>query len=345
MHTFSRKPRANQRTMFAKSAAPGQSHTTHKLEVNSILHLRRMIGNQATRRLLEKNAEDIKGDSAAADFTRFGRNPSQISIHNARLPSSARRTLEPRLGHSLASIRIHADDAAAARASRRGAVAFAAGRHIYLGAGAYQPNTPVGDWILAHEGTHAAQQGFANVSEAALPNAADPALEAQANRVASGQSARIDPCHAPAAMALTPAQFQTQLGSTPEQTLSINTLFSNASFSGVWNWLGSCAATPAKDLGPVALKVSPGLLRRGIERFGGYSSLSRTLEINPTKSEHVDNPAEMVDTVFHETIHAADDLNSTCQTAGSAPAPLAGAATSVLPSRSSVASDFSGDLV
>ncbi len=258
-------------------------------------------------------------------------------VHTAALPSSVRATLEPRLGHSLASIRIHADSDAAARARRRGAVAFTAGRHIYLGTGAYQPNTPVGDWILGHEVTHAVQQGLADVSEAELSSAADPAHEAQASRVAVGQSTRIGEYSAPAVMALTPAQFQSQLGSTPEQALAINTLFSNASFSAIWSWLGSCTASPAQDLGPLALAVTPGLMIRGIVRFGGYSSLTRKLEINPTKPEHVANPAEMVDTVFHEAIHAADDLNSDCQAAGSAAAPLAGAATSILPSRASVA--------
>src|SRR3970040_1025573 len=42
-----------------------------------------------------------------------------------------------------------------------------------------------------------------------------------------GQPARIGAVHAPAAMALTPAQFKAQLGSTPQQALAIDTLFSN----------------------------------------------------------------------------------------------------------------------
>src|SRR3970040_2016432 len=102
----------------------------------------------------------------------------------APFPSSVRANLEPRLGHSLESIRIHADADAAARAERRGAVAFTAGRHIYFGAGAYRPGTPSGDWILGHEATHAVQQGLADVAEDGLPDAADPVGESEAHRVA-----------------------------------------------------------------------------------------------------------------------------------------------------------------
>ena len=43
--------------------------------------------------------------------------------------------------------------------------------------------------------------------------------------------------------------------------------------------------------------MTPGLKMRGVERFGGYFLGSHTLEINPTKPEHVANPEELVDTI------------------------------------------------
>lgn len=300
-------------TKIAGPTAPAPLSNAQKDPVSFTLLLQRTIGNRALAAW-------------------YAQGPS-----SATLPSSARAKFESRLGRSLALIRIHADRDAAARARRRGALAFTAGRHIYFGAGVYQPNTPAGDWILGHEVTHAVQQGLADVAEHGLVSTSESVHENQASSVAAGQSARIDACHAPAAMALTPTQFQAQLGSTPEQALAINTLFSNASFSAIWNWFGGCSATPTQDLGPLALRVTPGLTIGGIVRFGGYSPFSRTLEINPTKPEHVENPAEMVDTVFHELIHAADDLDSACQAAGASAAPLAGAATSTLPSRATVA--------
>lgn len=105
----------------------------------------------------------------------------------------------------------------------------------------------------------------------------------------------------------------------------------------MWTYLRRCAATPRADLGPLHLAVTPGLRIGGVERFGGYDPVRRTLEINPTKPEHQDNPTELVDTITHELIHAVDDLQPACRAAGSGPAPLAGAATASAPSRASVA--------
>ncbi|HKD97594.1 MAG TPA: OmpA family protein [Micromonosporaceae bacterium] len=136
---------------------------------------------------------------------------------------------------------------------------------------------------------------------------------------------------------LSEAAFRQQLGSTPQQRSAIDALFANATFSALWDYLRNCHATPTADLGPLNLEVEPGLRQGGVERFGGYNSLTRTLKINPTKREHRDNPSELVDTITHELIHAVDDLQPACRAAGSGPAPLGGAATATPPSRASVA--------
>ncbi len=285
----------------------------------------------------------IKGEEPSLKRTL---NPSgDRSANTTPLHSSLRSNLEFRLGKSLSNIRIHTDAKAASLAEQQNALAVTAGRDIYFRQGAYQPKTPVGDWILAHEATHAVQQGLREAPDPdTLPRISNAALESQANMAASGRAVRISHGHPAAIMALTPAQFQTQLGSTPEQTLAISTLFANPVFAAIWNWLSTCAATPAQDLGPLALRVTPGLTSGGAVRFGGYSPMTRTLEINPTKPEHISNPAEMVDTIFHELIHAADALDATCQSAGSGTAPLAGAATSTQPPRRSVSASTAANL-
>ena len=94
---------------------------------------------------------------------------------------------------------------------------------------------------------------------------------------------------------------------------------------------------PAQDLGPLELKVTPGLKIGGVERYGGYNGGTRTLEINPTKPEHTANPAELVDTITHELIHAVDDLQADCKASGAKDAPLKGGATVSPPSRAAVA--------
>ena len=139
-------------------------------------------------------------------------------------------------------------------------------------------------------------------------------------------------------MRLTESQFRTQLGSTGEQRVAIDTLFADPTFSALMTYLRTCTATPQQDvLGDLRLKVTPGLRIGGAERFGGYNPLTRTLEINPTKREHVSNPTELVDTIVHELIHAVDDLQPACVVAGSGPAPLAGGATATAPDRAAVA--------
>jgi RHS repeat-associated protein len=50
----------------------------------------------------------------------------------------------------------------------------------------------------------------------------------------------------------------------------------------------------------------------GIERFGVYEPDIDTLTINPTKEEHLKNPAELLDTLIHEMIHAVRDLLNPC---------------------------------
>jgi outer membrane protein OmpA-like peptidoglycan-associated protein len=132
----------------------------------------------------------------------------------------------------------------------------------------------------------------------------------------------------PVVMRLSETQFQARLGATQQQRAAIDALFSDPTFLSLWTYLRSCrSASGRQDLGPLALEVTPGLSDGGVERFGGYSPLSRTLEINPTKPEHRTNPSELVDTVVHELIHAVDHLQTECRAAGSPPPPLGGAAT------------------
>jgi hypothetical protein len=57
----------------------------------------------------------------------------------------------------LGGTRVHTDPAAAAEARALRARAFTYGRDIYFAAGAYQPDTPEGRWLLAHELAHTQQ--------------------------------------------------------------------------------------------------------------------------------------------------------------------------------------------
>jgi outer membrane protein OmpA-like peptidoglycan-associated protein len=254
------------------------------------------------------------------------------------LEPANRQLMERRFRHDFSKVRVHADARAAESAEAVNAVAYTVGSHVAFARARYAPATFAGQWLIAHELAHVAQQ------ERSTPPDFDKLqigprqdrMEDDAARVA-GEVMRpsADPIgklpggDARATLRrLTEAEFRSQLGATPQQRAAIDALFSNVKFAALWDYLRSCTAAPHQDLGPLGLLVTPGLgLSEGVERFGGYDPKFRTLQINPTKPEHKANPTELVDTITHEVIHAEDDLQAACQAAGSGPAPLAGAAT------------------
>jgi hypothetical protein len=65
---------------------------------------------------------------------------------------------EARLGFNLESVRIHASEDAALLADQLGAKALTYGADVLFGRDFYQPGTPVGQQLLAHELTHVRQQ-------------------------------------------------------------------------------------------------------------------------------------------------------------------------------------------
>ncbi|RPH78203.1 MAG: DUF4157 domain-containing protein, partial [Candidatus Rokuibacteriota bacterium] len=63
-----------------------------------------------------------------------------------------------RLGRRFEGVRVHTDSAAADVSQELGAAAFAVGRDVYFAQGRYQPETPAGRRLLAHELVHVVQQ-------------------------------------------------------------------------------------------------------------------------------------------------------------------------------------------
>jgi hypothetical protein len=80
------------------------------------------------------------------------------------LDSTARSLLEPHFGHDFGQIRVHADGEADNLARSVDAVAFAAGQDVFFRAGRYDPESPAGLHLLAHEVAHTAQQAAGPVS-------------------------------------------------------------------------------------------------------------------------------------------------------------------------------------
>ena len=110
----------------------------------------------------EPALESRRTERAKADDS--GRVAAPPIVHEALrsngqpLDVQARKFIEPRFGHDLSQVRIHADGLAAKAASAIAARAFTVNRDIVFGADEYAPHTESGRRLLSHELTHVVQQ-------------------------------------------------------------------------------------------------------------------------------------------------------------------------------------------
>lgn len=118
------------------------------------------------------------------------------------LSGATRAFFEPRFGADLGGVRVHTDGAAAVASRALQAQAFTVGSHIFFAAGRFQPETPAGRFLLAHELAHTIQQ-----TGATAPRAAQ--IEYAGSRSSSLENTRATSVPAPArAMAQTETRVQ-----------------------------------------------------------------------------------------------------------------------------------------
>lgn len=101
------------------------------------------------------------------------------------LPPELRQTMEAVLQADLSDVRIHQGPEATAI----GALAFAHGSDLYFAPGRYDPGSPHGRRLIAHELTHVVQQKAGRVRNplgGGLVVVQDAGLEAEAERIANG---------------------------------------------------------------------------------------------------------------------------------------------------------------
>ena len=112
-----------------------------------------------------------------------------IASTGRSLDASIQRAMEDRMGDSLGDVRIHTGPQAAAACEAIDARAFTVGNHVAFNSGEYDPDSPEGQHVLAHELAHVRQQTGGAVSmlpqeEVALDVDPDPALEREAEETA-----------------------------------------------------------------------------------------------------------------------------------------------------------------
>lgn len=99
------------------------------------------------------------GSTAAAQRAAPPSVDSALAEGGRPLPPALQAEMGQRIGHDFTGVRLHTGAAAAQSARDIQAHAYTAGRHIVFGEGQFQPHTPRGRHLLAHELAHTVQQG------------------------------------------------------------------------------------------------------------------------------------------------------------------------------------------
>ncbi|WP_074854643.1 eCIS core domain-containing protein [Natrinema salifodinae] len=114
------------------------------------------------------------------------------------LETPIQRALEEGLDADFSNVRIHTGATAAEAADTIDAKAFTCGNDIVFNAGEYDPESPEGQFLLAHELAHVRQQTGAAISMMPKSNAdleidPDPQLEREADQAAAQAVSSEDP--------------------------------------------------------------------------------------------------------------------------------------------------------
>ncbi|HKS28228.1 MAG TPA: DUF4157 domain-containing protein [Pyrinomonadaceae bacterium] len=135
--------------------------------------LQEQYGNRYVQRVLAPGADvkladtappmqifrhEDEGGGGHTSFTAASVTPQIEQSHGNVLGDDTKQFMESRFGHDFDGVRVHDDSHAHEAANALSAEAFTTGRDIYFSQGAYQPATPSGQGLLAHELAHVVQQ-------------------------------------------------------------------------------------------------------------------------------------------------------------------------------------------
>lgn len=127
-----------------QAAAVGRADA---LNPGAILNLQRLAGNSSVSSML---GDEVEEPSPVRDVV--------ASSGGSPIESSTRGFMESRLGHDFGDVRIHTGTQADNSARSINAQAYTVGSDVVFRSGAYEPDTPAGQRVLAHELTHVVQQ-------------------------------------------------------------------------------------------------------------------------------------------------------------------------------------------
>ncbi len=184
----------------AAAAAARSSHDEGPSPAGGSAQTKPIDGDRRAPVELEDDAARSAGvvDGALAKPAVDARSPAAIrdSLGDGQaLDSGVASRMGDAMGENFADVRIHTDSNAARLARQEGATAFTVGTNVAFDSGQYQPGTPRGDALLAHELAHVAQQRGTTSADAhakrAEATAESPAHEEDADRAATGVMGRL----------------------------------------------------------------------------------------------------------------------------------------------------------
>ena len=115
------------------------------------------------KKLQRKASNSTVRATAPPSVDRVLKSPGQA------MDPATRGFMEPRFEHDFGKVRIHADEQASRSARDVNALAYTVGPHVVLDRDRYEPNTPAGLRLMAHELAHVVQQQ----DSVAMPGAID----------------------------------------------------------------------------------------------------------------------------------------------------------------------------
>jgi hypothetical protein len=218
------------------------------------------------------------------------------------LDGRVRNRLETHLGENLGHVMVHADQKAAASAQSVNARAYTVGNHIVFGAGQYQPGTPLGDVLLAHEAAHVAQQtsGHARTghdyaglereaNSAALPFLFSMGGLASRVGIAMRSGIRLQRCPISSQKINTPSYFGPD---STEALQNINTMMERGASMQNWVRFGTIVVSFEDPIAAMhsaeaqeAMQAIPGIVKAKIREEIDFLFLSHEKDLNKKEKD------------------------------------------------------------
>jgi len=149
--------RTAERVVAITELAPGESSASRPPPISPVARAASRPPSETGESAPDETSE-LEGeerDSLPEDLTR---RIGELQHRGRPLPRQLRDYMEPRFGRDFSSVRIHTDEPAAQLSESIHARAFTLGEHIAFGRNSYQPESPGGRKLIAHELTHVVQQ-------------------------------------------------------------------------------------------------------------------------------------------------------------------------------------------